>query len=402
MFTYEFTALDFSNAIQRGVVRAWSKDHAAEQLSRNRLAVVTIIRTRSQRSLFDWTKRGVSRMDKILFTRNLMTMMKAGLTFTDALASASEQTDRPFLRQVIRDAERSVAAGQPFSTVLDRYPKTFPSVYRAMVRIGERSGKLVDVLGFLTRQMESDYRLVRKIRNALAYPTLILVTMIAMVVLMMLLVIPKIASVYEESSVQMPVFTRGLIGVSHFFVNQWPFALGAIVIVTAGYLTLMQTSIRFRSAVHRSWLRFPGFGLVIKKVNLAVVSRSLGMMMHSGLSIDEAIALAAPAASLVPYQQAVAGSAPFVRRGVQLSDVLKGNPELFLPVFRKMVATGEQTGNLDDMLQHAARYYDEDVEHWTSNVSSYIEPVLLLLTGLVVGSIAVAVLYPLWNFANVI
>ncbi|MBI5405188.1 MAG: type II secretion system F family protein [Candidatus Kerfeldbacteria bacterium] len=402
MRSYEFTAIDYANAIQRGMVRAWTKEQAASQLARNRLSVVTLVKATSPDSRLDWLKRGVSRMDKIVFTRNLMTMMRAGLTFTDALASAREQTDRPFLRKIIRDAEKSVMAGQTFSSVLDRYPRTFSSVYRAMIRIGERSGKLVDVLTFLTHQMEGDYRLLRKIRNALVYPTLILVTMIIMVVMMMLFVIPKIASVYNESSVRMPLMTRGLIRASEFVVTDWMYLLGGVIVVVTGFVLLVIRSRGFRGWIHRRMIAAPGVGLIIKKLNLAVVSRSLGMMMRSGLSIDDALELAAPAASTVPYQDAVTAAAPFVRRGVGLSDILKGNPDLFLPVFQKMIATGEGTGNLDDMFEHVARYYDEDVDHWTANVSSYIEPVLLLLTGIVVGGIAVAVLYPLWNFANII
>ena len=154
--------------------------------------------------------------------------------------------------------------------------------------------------------------------------------------------------------------------------------------------------------MHALFLRLPIFGLVIKKANLTTISRSLSMLLKAGLSIDQSLLLAANAASNVSYQRALHRAEPFVQRGVHLGDIFKGQPDLFLPVFRRMVAAGEQSGSLDSMFNNVARYFDEDLQAWSENISSILEPVLIISVGVVVGGIAMAFLYPLWNFANIV
>lgn len=401
MSTFEYTAIDLTNSIHRGLVRAWTKRQAARQVKDNGLAVVTIARV--HRAPFRLP--GVpylSRMDRIVFTRNLMTMMRAGMNLTEALASTREQTGNRALAACIADAESRVLAGQTLSSALSRYPQFFSPVFIAMIQIGERGGKLVDTLTLLTKQQEHDFRLIRRIRNALVYPTLILATMIGIVTLMMVFVIPKIAEIYAESTVALPLATRILIGVSEFVARFGAYGVAILILLLLVARRELSRSVRFRRLVHRLTLRLPLFGDMLKRVNLAIASRTIGMLAHAGVSIDEGLVLAGQVTNNLLYQEAIQRSVPFVKRGVRLSDVFRGQPQLFLSLFQKMVATGEQSGNLDEMFEHIAAYYDEDVEHWTANVSSLIEPILLLATGVLVGGIALAVLFPLWNFANIL
>lgn len=402
MSTFEYTALDLSNVIRHGIVKGWTRNNAQRLLERNELTIVTLAKVAAKhtkrRSIF----RHVTKMDRMLFTRNLMTMMRAGLTLTEALASCREQTSNSTLYRIIEDAERSVVAGQSLSSVFMRHEYAFPAVFRAMIHMGERGGKLVDVLEYLARQQEQDIRLTRKIRTALAYPTLILTTMVTMVVLMMLFVIPKIAGVYEESGATLPLATRILITASSFIVRYGAYILIGVVAVGIIARILVKKSSRVRMALHKFSLTLPIIGTVFKKVELVIISRSLAMLTHAGISFDEALGFTSTIAHNMLYQKAMTAAQQFVRRGVKLRDVFKGNPELFLPVFYKMVVTGEQTGNLDEMFDRIGQYYDEDVQHWTSNLTTYIEPLLLLGTAGIVAGIAAAILIPLWNFTNVI
>lgn len=403
MKTFAYTIIDLNNAIHRGTIRSWTKHRAAKRLAESGGAVVTLMRAPGQTRFWQSLRvRLVSRVDRILFFRNLMTMLKAGLNMPEALASSREQTNNPLLQQAIVEAERSVLAGQSLSSALAKYPKIFSPVSVSLVRIGERGGKLVDTLTVLVRQQEEDYRLLRKIRNALVYPTLIVVTMIAMVTLMMIVVIPRIALVYEEAGASLPVYTAALITISHFMADNILYLVTAVVVFILAWRYRLQASPGFRLAVHRLHLRLPLVGPVIKKLNLTMISRSLQMLIRAGLSIDDSLILTSGVASNAVYQRALTAAVPFVKRGVKLTDIFKGTPELYLPLFQKMVSTGEETGNLDDMFDHVATYFDEDIQHWTTNLSSLIEPILLLLTGVVVGGVAFTVIYPLWNFANIL
>lgn len=402
MFTFEYTLIDQTNALHKGIIRALTKRSATRKLQLPQYSLVTIRKTGS---ISFWKKafvRRVSRMDKIVFSRNLMTMLRAGLPITEALASSREQTGNVYLKRIILDAEKCVAAGEPLSGVLQRYSSAFPESFVAMIRIGEKGGKLVNVLQYLTSSMESDLRLQRKIRNALMYPTLILCTMVVMVILMMLFVIPRVQMIYEESHVALPFYTQALVSVSQFISSYGAYVLAILLALFIVFKSEMRRSIKLRRYVHGLMLRLPIIGTISKKVNLTIISGSLSMLTHAGLSIDQGLELAGRAAPNVLYQEAIHRAIPFIKRGVQLSVIFRGSPELFLPVFERMVVTGEQTGNLDDMFAHVSSYYDEDISHWTANMSSLLEPVLLVVTGVVIGAVVFAIIFPLWNFANII
>lgn len=402
MSTFEYTAIDPINAIHRGRVRSFSKRGAAKIVERSGLAVVTLVRDQQPSALLDLFHRRVTRMDRIVFTRNLLTMLRAGMQLAEALAASREQTANPELRRILAGAEARVLAGQQLSTSLAQHPTIFPPVFTAMMHIGERGGKLTEVLTLLAQQQESDLRLLRRIQSALVYPAILFATMVGIVALMVVFVIPKIAAIYQEAGVALPFFTAALVAVSDFTARYGLYALAALLLLGFVLKRELRHAPRLRRAVHRALLRLPAVGLIMKKAHLAVISRTLSMLARAGISIDEALQLASRVSDNILYQEAIERAVPFVKRGVRLTDIFRGDNHLFLPIFQKMVATGEETGNLDDLFGHVADYYDEEVSHWTANASSFIEPILLLATGLVVGGIAFAILFPLWNFANIL
>ncbi|MFA6525060.1 MAG: type II secretion system F family protein [Patescibacteria group bacterium] len=402
MKNFEYTFIDLENTIHRGLARGWTKKRVSKQLSSEGNSVVTLVKIKSGNAFWQSMFRYISRIDRILFLRSLMTMMRAGLNLPEALASSREQNSNPNMKIIISDLEKAVNSGKTLSSALEKYKNVFSPVAIAMIRIGEHGGKLVDVLEFLTTQQESDYKLLRKIRNSLIYPALIFVTMIAIVAVMMVVVIPRIAAIYDDVSAQLPVFTRILIAISNFIVNYGLLLAVGIALCIISFRLSIRYSEKFKKSIHRLTLRLPMIGMVIRKLNLAMISRSLHMLTKSGVSIDQSLTLASNAASNVVYRDAIRAGEVFVRRGVSLSDIFKGDPDLFLPLFQKMISTGEKTGYLDDMLHHSAKYYDDDIQNWSDNLSTLIEPVMLLITGVLVGGLALAVMYPLWNFANIL
>lgn len=402
MAIFEYTAIDANNAIFRGELSSWTKRHAVRQLSDQRMTVITVKKIRRWGMQLTWLRRGVSSMDRIVFTRSLTTMINAGMNISEALTSTREQSANPVLKKAIAEIEQRIQSGQSLAACFASYPAIFPTELVAMIKVGERSGKLTEVLQYLTEKLERDYQLRRKIRNAMVYPVLILCFMIIMVAVMMLFVIPRVASVYAESNVVLPLYTRMLVATSTFVTKYiWAIAAGLIILVVA-YNAIMKRSYRARRFMHRVFLRMPMVGVIVKKSNLVVISRTLSMVLKSGMTIDEALILTSQTTRNTIYQEKIQAAEPFVARGVRLSDIFIGSPEMFPPVFQRMVATGEQTGNLDAMFSNVAQYYHEDIEHWSTNFSAVIEPFLISFVGVVVGAIAVAILFPLWNFVNVI
>jgi type IV pilus assembly protein PilC len=402
MSTYEYTIIDLRNAIQKGRISAWSKRGASKKIISEGESIVTLNRVSRQTSIWRKIFRHISRMDRIVLMRNLMTMMRAGLNLSEALASSREQTSNPLMKRVLAEIEKEILAGQTFSAALSKHPKLFTPVTLAMIKVGERGGKLIECLEFLVKQQEEDYRLLRRVRNALVYPTLIVATMIGIVIIMMIFVIPKISAIYVEANTALPFYTAALINISNFMASRGLYLLAVLIALFFLLRAEARHSKSFRKSLHRLALRLPLVGSMVKKLNLSVVCRSLCMLTRAGFSIDESLILVSRVANNALYQEAIKSAVPFVRRGVKLTDVFKGQPDLFLPLFQKMVMTGEETGYLDDMFGHVAKYYDDDIEHVTANLSSMIEPVLLLGTGVVVFGVAFSVIFPLWNFANIL
>ncbi len=402
MTHYDYTALQFDNTILRGQVAAWTKRGATSALRKQHLTVVTVRPTPTTSKWRKYLPTHVSSFDRIVFTRNLLTMLKAGMTISEALASTREQMSNIGFQKIISSIEQSIQAGQPMSAGLKRAPGVFNAEYVAIITIGERSGKLVDVLAYLSKKLEDEHRLLRRIRQALTYPAIILVTMLIIVSIMVLFVIPRISTIYVDAGVKLPLMTRILLAIStflsHYFLPIFFVLLGLVLI----FDLVMQRSPKVRKIIHRQLLNIPVFGLMLKKLNIAMVSRSLSMLLQSGVPIDRSLLLAADTAQNASYRDALQWAEPLVSRGVHLTDVFRGRQDLFLPVFQRMVTTGEKSGNLDTMFANVAGYYDEDLEYWAANISSTIEPIMIVSVAVVVGCIAVAILFPLWNLVNVI
>ncbi|MFA6511899.1 MAG: type II secretion system F family protein [Patescibacteria group bacterium] len=402
MTTYTYTALTLENAIERGTIQGWTRAHAAKKMHHTGLTTVRLDKMTAKHKTRRLFRRGVSQMDRIIFTRNMMTMLRAGLPLTESLATMKQQTDHPRMQMIIQDIITTVEHGQPMSMSLNHFPHVFSGLYRAMVLVGERSGKLIEALEFLLKQQEGNLRIMRKIRNALLYPILILITMIGIVIMMMLFVIPRVAEIYADSSVSLPFFTQLLIDTSTFMATYGAYALAILILFVFIAKREVHHLPRVQRQLHKIQLALPLIGTVLQKVNIALISRSLAMLAKAGVSLDQALLLTANSAPNVLYREALQHGGSLVRRGVSLTDIVEGNPAIYLPVFRRMVGTGEKTGHLDDMFTNLARYYDEDLEQWSENVATLLEPILLIIAGVVVGGLAFAVFFPLWNFVNVI
>lgn len=401
MSLFLYTALGKKDAFVRGKVEARTEKHAVAKLEGEGFLVINVRREQPRKletfSLFD----RVGPLDLIFFTRNVATMLEAGIALDQAVRITSEQTTNEKFKRVLLDLHKRIQGGQPFHVALAEHRKYFSDFFISMIRVGEMSGKLDGVLTYLLEQQERDFDLRSKARGAMIYPSIIISALLIIVTFMMIFVVPKIIGVLTQYSVKLPLATRVLIGVSTFLLHYGLYLVPVLVLVVIGFQRWKRTK-RGKWVWDSFVLRLPRVGGIVKEFNVARFSRSLTSLLRSGIAIDQALDLAASVTANSHYQRAARSGIKFVRRGIPLAEVMKGHAKLYPVMASRMVEVGEKSGKLDSMVGRVATFYEKSVSTSLENLSSVIEPVLLLSIGLVVGFIAIAVLTPIWKFSETI
>lgn len=334
--------------------------------------------------------------EKMMFSRNLSIMIKSGVPLNQALSSMAEQTNNPKFRKTIKEIEARINKGEAFSGCLKRYPKIFNEVYVSMIRVGETSGTLEEVLKTLAKQMEKDHQLINRVRGALIYPIVIIVTMILIVIFMMITVVPKLTQVFTELEIELPITTRVVISISNFFKNNYITGI-IFAILLIIFLKFILKIKEVKRAVHKSILRLPIFGAMVKKVNSARFARNFSALFESGVPIIESLQIVAGTLGNVLFKQALMEGANQVQKGEDLSKILGKYDHLFPPMTIQMLHLGEETGNLNEILENMANFYEEEIDSLTKNLSSIIEPLIMVLIAIVVGFFAISMIQPMYS-----
>lgn len=403
MATFTYTALDATNTFVKGRIDAGGLKAAVGQLEREGFVIVNIKEEKRKRfgGRFNIVLSGINAQEKIFFTRNLFTMLESGISLDYAIKTTAEQTTNEKFRDILMNVHDQIQKGQPLHVALLQHRDVFKDYYINMIKIGEKSGRLDDVLSYLLEKLEKDQELLMKARGAMIYPCIILAALVVMVTGMLVFVIPRITDVLTQYDVRLPLATRILLGLSHFVLHYGVYLLIA-VIALAFVLYKVTRKGRGQWQWHSFVLALPRVNTVVKEYNLARFARSTSALLKSGLGLDQALDLTARVSSNILYDKSVSAAIKFVQRGIPLSEILKGNPKLFPPLTTRMVEVGERSGKLDHMLTRLAEYYEKSVTNSLTNLSSIIEPVLLLLIGLSVGFVAISVLTPIWSFSKTI
>jgi type IV pilus assembly protein PilC len=343
---------------------------------------------------------GVPLAALVLFTGQLAAMLDAGIHLVRILtAIARESTNRKF-SDVLDDVRGSVTAGSTFAEALGRHPNVFSRLYVAVVRSGEQSGSLPIVLHTLTTHLEKSENLRRKVKGAIAYPLVILVTSILIVFVMLVKIVPVFEDVYARAKAQLPRPTLILISVSSFLRDYTLLAvLLLIVLAIAGYM-ILQTS-PGRLALDSFALRVPIFGSLIRKSIMARVTRTLSLLLQSGIPLIDALETIAQVTGNRVVERALLTSTQHVRDGATLADTLRQTGQ-FPSMVTQLVASGEESGTLPSMLGKAAVYYEQQVDTAVATLSTLIEPIMIVLMGAIAGSVIVALYMPIFNLGQVI
>jgi type IV pilus assembly protein PilC len=344
---------------------------------------------------------GVKTHDKIIFAKSLASMIQAGLPLSHALAVLERQSKSVTLKKVIKDLNDQISKGQMFSQALASHPKVFSNLFVSMVRAGEQSGALSQALKAITFQMESSYNLSRKIKGAMIYPIIILGVMITIGALMLVYVVPTLTATFKDLEVELPWATRLVIGASELMRHNGLLVLIVIFIIVAlFYFWTKKPS--GKNIVHYAIIKIPVIGDIVKEVNSARTSRTLSSLIESGVDIVESIRITKDVLQNVHYKKILVAVEEAVNKGEPISKVFSANLK-FYPVFLgEMIAVGEETGKIGEMLGSVANFYEEDVSEKTKDMSTIIEPILMVFIGGAVGFFALAMISPMYSLSNVI
>lgn len=402
MAVFSYKALDKDNNYTKSVIEARSQKKALLHLEKQGFLVVSIKQEKKKTFLnIELSKQRVKRLDKILFTRHLHTLLESGIALDQALKIASEQSSNKTLKEISFDLHQKVKKGQTLNSALKSHGKYFSPFFINLIQVGEKSGTLENVLLHLLEQQEQDYELITKTRGAMIYPAVIIVAAFMIVIMMMTFVVPTITELLTEYSVEIPLTTKLLIFISHVLNNYGLLILIAFILAIAAIRQWVKTP-----SGKKHWDEFklsvPILKNIVVEFNLARFARSMSSLLKSGMSIDEALDLTSTVSGNVFYKDSIKSSIAFVRKGVPLTEVLHGYPKLYPPMTTRMIEIGQKTGKTDNMFTRLAIFYEKSVLNTIQNLSSIIEPVLLLLIGVGVGFIAVSILTPIWKFAETI
>ena len=345
------------------------------------------------------TAPDVSDVDVMLFSRQMYTLLRSGVPILRALAGLQESVSSPALSEVIADLLVNLDAGRELSTALRRHPKVFSNYYVSIVRVGETTGTLADSFDRMFHHIEFERGVRERIKTALRYPIIVLSAIAIAVAIVNFAVIPAFAKIFEVNKVPLPVLTRILIASSNFFLAWWPAMLVALVALVAGLRAYVRSD-RGRYAWDRYKLRLPIAGEIINKATLSRLSRSLAVAMQSGVPIVQGLTVVADVVDNVYMAQRIEQMRDGVERGESLlrTAVAVG---VFTPVVLQMIAVGEETGELDELLVEVGRMYEREVDYEIRNLSANIEPILTVAMGVMVLVLALGVFLPIWGIGKV-
>lgn len=337
--------------------------------------------------------------EKLFFVRNLCVMLKAGVPLLSSLQTLGKQSANKHFIQVISDTSKAVEKGKSFTEALKMNSNVFGELFINMVEAGEISGKLENVLDQLYIQMKKHHELISKIKGALTYPAVVLFAMGGIGLFMMLVVVPQITSMLKDFNTELPLATKVIIGVSDFLANNTIISLIGIALSIFLFMQTIKT-VKGRYYFDLFLIKMPIFGKIIMKVNLAKFSRTVSSLLKTDIMIIKSFQITANVLGNVHYRNAINDIAEKIKKGTPINEVIAIYPKLFPPIVTQMIAIGEQTGELDSILQELAEFYEEEVDSIMESLPSIIEPVLILVLGSAVGVMAVAIVMPMYSITT--
>lgn len=400
---FSYTGRDATGQLVKGELdSADSSATASLLLSRNITPLEIIARSDSPSLSFNLDEifqEKIQTLDVMLFSRQMYTLLKAGIPIMNALSGLQASTGNQALAKVVGDIRGSLDGGRELSAALRLHPQVFNNFYVNMVRVGETTGMLDQVFLRLFEHLEFERFMRDQIKAALRYPTFVIIAMAVAVVIINLFVIPAFAKVFESMHAELPVLTRGLLGFSNFMLAYWPFLLVGIIGLFAGFkFYISQPQGRYNWDAFK--LNIPIAGKIIQKATMARFARSFALASKSGVPINNGLNLVAQTVDNAFIARKVEGMRSGIERGESIFRTAY-NTGVFNPIVLQMIAVGEESGALDDLMQEIADMYKRDVEYEIKNLGAQIEPILIIFLGGLVLLLALGIFLPIWDLGKV-
>jgi len=382
----------------RSSVEAATEQAAIAALLNRNMLVVSIQEKMGKKGKTGGGKVPLS--DLVVFTRQLATMVDAGLAMVQSLQALAEQTVNKVMRDVIRDVCTRVEGGDSFSEALGKHPKTFNRLYVCMVSAGEKGGLLAEILARLATYLENTARLRKKVKSAMMYPTVVTVVAILITIFLLVKVVPVFGEIFQSFGAELPKPTQYLVTLSNIVKSYLIFIIAGGVGLVYGWLYFIKTP-----AGREFWdarrIRLPVFGSIAHKICLARFTRTLASLVRSGVPILEVLQIVSQTVGNVIMEKAIKTAATDIERGESISGALGKHP-VFPSMIIRMIMAGEQTGKIDDMLERISDFLDEEIETTLSGLTALIEPILIVFLGVVVGGMVICMFLPIFKMPEII
>lgn len=400
MSNYAYTALDKEGKQQAGTIEAANFLAAGHMLKEQGLVPMDI----HEQSNFQWSAYfsgliSVPLKEKIAFIQNLDLLLRSGVAAPRAMRIIAKQTANRKFKQIVETMAADVEAGKSMHEAMALYPKIFSQIFLSMIEVGELSGNLEKSLEYLRIQLQREADLRAKTKGAMIYPAVIVCAMVVIGALLGIFVLPKLTATFKEFDTELPLLTRIVIMISDFMAGNSVLVIVGLFVVAAALVFGAKTPAGKRLFAF-VFLNMPMIAPIVKKINIARFSRILGSLMKSGISVVQGLQVTGQALGNVYYQEVMLAAAESVKLGVPLTESLAKHEKLFPFIVTQMLAIGEETGNLEQILDQLAEHNEMEIDDTMKNLSSIIEPLLLLAIGVVVGFLALALIMPIYNISQ--
>ncbi|HBI16932.1 MAG: hypothetical protein UR60_C0010G0010 [Candidatus Moranbacteria bacterium GW2011_GWF2_34_56] len=395
-----YVAKNYDGEIRTGELVAKDEQGVAQQLKADGFLVTSVkeIEDDDGKVRVDFMDRftKIALKDKMMFTRNLSVMISSGLTISKSIRNLADQTKNKRFSQILLSIHEDIKSGKNLSDGMAKYPSVFNELFINMVRIGETGGNLDETLSIIAVQLEKEHALLSKVRGALMYPAVIMVAMAGVAVLMLTYVLPQMTGVFKDMDVELPKSTQFIIKTSDIFKEHSVLVIVAMIAIVVVLKIAAKTKIGKR-IISYMVLRIPAINNIVIKTNCARFSRIYSSLLRSGVTSLDALKIVANTLSNYYYKKAIRESIKQIQKGVDLSKVIGENDKIFPVLVKQMVEVGEQTGETEAILIKMAEFYEDEVNQVTKNISSIVEPILMLFMGIAVGFFAIAMLQPMYG-----
>ncbi|MFH0873318.1 MAG: type II secretion system F family protein [Candidatus Komeilibacteria bacterium] len=354
---------------------------------------------KSKAAFFRFISGRVSLTEKEVFMDNLSTMLKAGLALAAGLSTLAAEMRNKYFRSILLDMKAMVENGENFSAGLRRYPDVFPDILVATIEVGESSGLLSDVLGHMAQLLKAERALKSKIISALMYPMVVLVALVGVSLVLTFFVFPKLIGIFDDAGVKLPIVLIIVQTVIYLFANYGWYIGGGLVVLIVGVRIVFHLP-GARYWLHVQMLKLPVAGSLIKEIALTRFTGNLKLLLTSGLPIIKSLETVAATASNLRFRRAIIDMSQELSKGVTLNAAMASRPALFPSIVVQLTKVGEETGELETILGKVSEYYDNRVNNVLTNLSSIIEPIMLVSVGIAVGFVAVSVIGPIYELTN--